>query len=195
MKNLFMNLGLVAFVLAALAVLGAERLEMPALMNAGVALVGAVAGLIGLEAIVMRRIAFGTRSSTRTYTGLAAIAQGLMFELLAAFFIGMALLSQFGGGRDFYLGLVRRPGWVLIVIGGALLLGALTAGLGPEEGKRGGRFAKTLDLLFARLLPGVILLLLGAAALGLGALEIVAPAVFDALGGGFIESLYQGTGE
>ena len=40
------------------------------------------------------------------------------------------------------------------------------------------------------MLPGVILLMLGLSALGLGLLEIVAPTLFDGLGGGFLEVLY-----
>jgi hypothetical protein len=47
-----------------------------------------------------------------------------------------------------------------------------------------------LNLLFSRLLPGIILVILGLGAMGLGLFEMAAPNAFDAMGGGFLEMLY-----
>jgi hypothetical protein len=39
-------------------------------------------------------------------------------------------------------------------------------------------------------LPGVILVVIGFGAVALGMIDLTAPAVFDKLGGGFLEMLY-----
>jgi len=47
-----------------------------------------------------------------------------------------------------------------------------------------------LNLLTSRLLPGVILVVIGLAFTALGLLDLTLPAVFDKMGGGFLEVLY-----
>jgi len=49
-----------------------------------------------------------------------------------------------------------------------------------------------LDFFVGRLLPGLILIVIGIGATGLGLFEFIAPAQFDALGGGFLEVLFWG---
>ena len=49
-----------------------------------------------------------------------------------------------------------------------------------------------LDFFASRMLPGTILIMIGLGALGLGLFEFVAPAQFDALGGGYLEVLFGG---
>jgi hypothetical protein len=61
---------------------------------------------------------------------------------------------------------------------------------GYREINEGFGFMVTMNLVISRVLPGVILLVLGLGAIGLGLLEMVAPTVFDNLGGGFLEELY-----
>ena len=63
---------------------------------------------------------------------------------------------------------------------------------GSVEQKEGTRWVVMLDFFVGRLLPGAILIVIGLGALGLGLFEFVAPAQFDALGGGFLEVLFGG---
>jgi len=76
------------------------------------------------------------------------------------------------------------------VIGAMLLLQSLVMFLGYREINEGSGGMATINLIFSRMLPGVILLVLGLGAMGLGFLDMVAPALFDKMGGGFLETLY-----
>ena len=98
----------------------------------------------------------------------------------------------FNNGREVFLQFVRRPGMPLVAIGTLLLLQSLVMFLGYRELNEGSGFMVTMNLVISRMLPGVILLVLGLGAIGLGLFEIIAPTVFDNLGGGFLEMLYEG---
>jgi hypothetical protein len=184
-------------VLGVLLVLGGDRLSMPILLYGGMACFGLTAMTIGWEAIITRQIRLGTRrkGTRETYIGFPAILQGIQFNLLGIFLIGLAAFSfvnERGNiGRELFLQFVRRPGIPLVVIGLLMLIQSLVMFLGYQELKQGPGWMTTINLLLSRMLPGVILLGLGLGALGLGVLEIIAPAVFDSMGGGFLEKLYQ----
>lgn len=62
--------------------------------------------------------------------------------------------------------------------------------VGSHELSQGPRWIVILNLLVSRLLPGGILVVLGVGAIGLGLFEIIAPARFDEMGGGFLEVIY-----
>jgi hypothetical protein len=192
MKNIFMPIGVVLFVLGILAILGADKLGINSLSQAALGLFGLAAACVGLDALITRRIAFRQRNMSETYTGVAAVAYGMLFLFLAAFLLGLALLVQAESGRDFFLAVARRPGGFLVTLGGMLSLGAVIAFSGSVEGKQGTRFDQILNLIFSRALPAVILISLGLAAFGLGIFETLAPAAFDNLGGGFIETFFTG---
>lgn len=181
-------LGLTGILLA----LGGDRFSMPILTYGGVALMGMASMAIGLEAILTRRIVVGSRSARSTYTGIAAIAQGIQFNVLGWFLLGVAVFAYLGvdDGRSIFLRFVRRPGLPILVFGLFCLLQAVIGISGSREDREGERWIVLLSLFVSRLLPGTILVLIGLGAVGLGLFEILAPNAFDEMGGGFLEMLY-----
>jgi hypothetical protein len=182
-------LGLIAILL----VLGGDKLSMPLLGNAGIACFGLTAMAIGWEAILTRYIKFGSRrrGTRETYTGLPAILHGIQFNLIGLFLIVIAVTVYFNfNGRAVFLQMVRRPGLPLIVFGALLLIQAVITLTGSRELRQGADWIVILNLLVSRLLPGIILVVLGLGALWLGVFEIMAPDTFDEMGGGFLEVLY-----
>ena len=181
------GLAVVAFLLAFLG----DKLSSPALLYAGIAMFGVAAIVVGMEAMITQRIVLSrNRNYSETYLGFAAYAQGVQFSIIGIFFIVAALAAYLDNGRDLFLHFVRRPWSVLVVFGVFCLMQAIIAIGGSVEQKQGSRFAVMLDLFVGRLLPGVILIVIGLGALGLGLFEFVAPAQFDALGGGLLEVMF-----
>jgi len=149
--------------------------------------------VVGMEATITRRIVISrNRYYSDTYLGLAAYAQGVQFSLIGIFLIGTSLAAYLDNGRDIFLHLVQRPWSVLVVFGVFCLMQAIISISGSVEQKQGTRWVVMLDFFVGRLLPGTILIVIGLGALGLGLFEFVAPAQFDALGGGFLEVLFGG---
>lgn len=194
---MFRTVQIIFAVLGVLFVLGGDKLAMPMLMYGGIACFGLFAMTIGWEAIIMREIVVGSRrrGTRQTYTGVPAVLQGIQFNLIGFFLIGISVFVYLGNGnnngREIFLHFIRRPGMPLVAIGLLLLLQSLVMFLGYRELNEGSGFMMTMNLIVSRMLPGVILLALGLGAMGLGLLEIVAPTVFDNLGGGFLEELYK----
>lgn len=183
------GLAAIAFLLA----FAGDRLSIPILFYAGISLFGVSAIVVGMEAMITRRIVLSRqRNYNETYLGLAAYAQGVQFSLIGLFFIGTSLMAYLENGRDIFLHLVRRPWSVLVVFGVYCVMQAIIAIGGSVEQKQGTRWVVMLDFFVGRLLPGIILLVIGFGALGLGLFEFVAPAQFDTLGGGFLEVLFGG---
>jgi len=181
------GLAVIAFLLALLG----DKLSSPALLYAGIAMFGVDAIVVGMEAMLTQRIVLSrNRNYSETYLGFAAYAQGVQFSIIGIFFIIAALAAYLDNGRDLFLHFVRRPWSVLVVFGVFCLMQAVIAIGGSAEQKQGSRFAVTLDLIVGRLLPGIILIVIGLGALGLGLFEFVAPAQFDALGGGLLEVMF-----
>ena len=178
------------FVIGFLFAFAGDKLSMPALMYGGISLFGVAAFLIGMEAAIMQRIVLGRRRYNETYVGFAAYAQGMQFMMIGIFFIGASFLAYFDTGRDIFLQYVRRPWPVLVVVGFYCLMQAVIAFGGYEEAKQGTRWIVVLNLITSRLLPGVILVVIGLGLLALGLLDLTAPVLFDKLGGGFLEALY-----
>lgn len=179
-------------VLGILLAFGGDRLSMPILLYAGAACFGLASIAIGWEAIITRQFRWGRRrSGTReTYTGLAAVLHGVQFNLIGLFLIGVSLSTYINNGREIFLQFVRRPGAPLLLFGVLCLMQAVISLTGSHEQKQGSRWMGTMNLFAARLLSGIILIVIGAGAAWLGVFEIVAPQAFDELGGGFLEVLY-----
>ena len=171
---------------------GGDRFSMPIFTNLGIACFGLASIAIGWEAILTRHIKLGSRrrGTRETYTGPAAVLQGIQFNLLGLSLIGLGLFFDFSAGREVFLQFVRRPGIPLAVIGLLMLLQSIIMFLGYRELNEGPGWLVMMNRVLSRMLPGVILLLLGFGALGLGLLEFIAPNVFDEMGGGFLETLY-----
>ena len=184
---------IVQVVFFALGMLGAylgDKYSISILTYGGISLFGMTAILIGMEAAITRRIVLGRRRYDETYVGFAAYAQGMQFMIIGAFFIGVSFLAYFDTGRDIFLQLIRRPWSILLVLGFYCLMQSVIAFSGYEEAKQGERWVVILNLLTSRILPGVILVVIGLGIMALGLLDLTAPAVFDKLGGGFLEVVY-----
>ena len=173
-----------------LAVAG-DKLSIPSLLYAGISTLGLAAIVVGMEAMITRHVVvYRSRRYSETYLGLAAYAQGVQFSFIGIFLIGSSMAAYLDNGRDIFLHLVQRPWSVLVVFGVYCLMQSVIAIAGSVEQKQGTRWVVALDFLVGRLLPGIILIVIGFSALGLGLFEFVAPAQFDALGGGFLEVLW-----
>ena len=172
--------------------LGGEKLAIPFLSDAGIACLGFTSIAIGWEAIVKRRIVIGWRrhGSRETFTGVAAMLQGVEFNLLGLFLIGVAImLYKEVNAHELGAQMARHPGLLLIAFGTLCLIHSVIIFIGPLGSRDGSGWILMISWL-ARFLPGIILVVLGLAMTGLGLFEIVAPDAFDKLGGGFLEALY-----
>ena len=168
------------------------QFSIPVLLHAGIGCFGLAMMVIGWQAILTRHmIRRGRRRGPRqTYTGVAAIFQGIQFNFVGLFLIGMAFMMYFNNSQEIGLQIARRPGLPLVVLGGICLMQAMITFSGPEEYKRGSEGLVVMNLLIARLLPGLILVILGVGFSLLGLFEAVAPERFDELGGRLLESVY-----
>ena len=180
-------------ILGILLVLGGDKFSIPLLGNAGMACFGFVSILIGWQAIVTQRIVLGRRRHglRQTYTGVTAILQGVEFNLFGLFLIVVAILIQMNAnvhavGEQ----MARHPGIPLIVFGMICLVQSVITLIGSKDTGQNSRWVEIFSLLLARLLPGIVLVVLGLGAVGLGVFEIVAPNAFDQIGGRFLEVLY-----
>lgn len=181
------GLATIAFMLAFVG----DKFSIPALLYFGISLFGVAAIVVGLQAMITRQIVFHRqRNYGETFLGLAIYAQGVQFSLIGIFFIFTSLAAYLDQGRDIFLHLVTRPWPVLTVFGVYCLMQAIIVIAGSIEQRQGARWIMMLDLIVGRILPGGILFVIGLGACGLGLVEFVAPAYFDALGGGLLEVLF-----
>jgi hypothetical protein len=188
-RKLQIGLILLAFLLLFIG----DKLSIPLLFYTGLAGFGMVSMAIGWEAIMTRQVVVGRRRSGNrgTYTGLAAIFQGIQFNVFGLFLMAVAIMTYMRANtREMFLQMVRRPGMIMIVLGILILMQAVITMTGPLEQQGRSRKDVIFTLLLSRLLPGVALLFVGFAMAGLGMFEIIAPSVFDSMGGGFLETLY-----
>ena len=174
-------------------VFAGHQFSIPFLMNAGITCLGLTSMAIGWEAIFTQHIVIGRRrhGSRQTYTGLAAICQGIQFNVIGLFLIAAAfLLNQNMDARELGIQWARHPGLPLIAIGTICLIQSVISLIGPLDTREHSAAIELIGWI-SRLLPGVILVLLGVGMIGLGLFEIVAPQAFDQMGGAFLESLYS----
>lgn len=185
----------IEIILIALALLFAfigYQFSIPILLHAGVGCFGLAMIVIGWQAIFTRHMVLrGRRRGPRqTYTGVPAIFQGIQFNFIGLFLIGMAFMMYFNNSQEITLQIARRPGLPLVVLGGICLMQAMITFSGPEEYKQGSQGLVVVNLLIARLLPGLILVIVGVGLSLVGLFEIVSPERFDELGGQFLEEVY-----
>ena len=179
-------------VLSLLLVFVGDKLSIPFVSDSGIACLGLTSIVIGWEAIVTRRIVLGRRrhGSRETYTGIAAIFQGVEFNLFGLFLIAIAILLYTNmSTRELGVQIARHPGLPLIVFGMLCLIQSVITFIGPLGSRDGSGLVLMISWL-ARFLPGIILVVLGIAMIGLGLFEIVAPQAFDQIGGRLLETLY-----
>ena len=176
-----------------LCIIGGDRLPSPTLLQVGLGLIGF--GLIasGGEAMVTRRFVlqrwgFGNPA----YRGLGAVFNGIVFVWIGLALIAVALVLFTGEEQALVRATIRRPGFALLNLSFLALAASgteLANAIDARRGSAAGWFLRALSAL-PQSIPGLVLLLLALALLALGLLEIVSPATFDALGGGFLEVLF-----
>lgn len=169
-----------------------HQFSLPFFMNAGIACLGLTSMAIGWEAIFTQHIVIGRRrhGNRQTYTGLAAVCQGIEFNVIGVVLIVVAfMLYQNVNARELGVLWAQHPGLPLIAMGTLCLVQSVITLIGPLD-TREHSFGIELLGWISRLLPGFILVVLGLGMIGLGLFEIVAPQAFDQMGGGFLESLY-----
>jgi hypothetical protein len=180
-------------VISLLLVFIGEKLSIPFLTYFGIGFLGLTSAAIGWEAIFTRQIVIGRRrhGNRQTYTGISAILQGIQFQLLGLFLIVISfMLYTKVDGRELAMQMARHPGLPLILFGMLCLMQSVITLIGSHELQAGPRWVVIMNLFISRLLPGIILVLIGVGMTGLGLFEILAPETFDQMGGGFLEVLY-----
>ncbi len=167
-------------------VLGVDR-DLPLVADAGVLLLAAAGVAGGGATAALRRVVVVSPATYRlvllTFTGPAAVFAGAAFVVLglAAGAAGLLHLSGTSAAGLKSL-LASRPGLALAPAGLALLSHGLAFLVGFPEGRDAARGAAWNALLsIPARLGGAVLVLLGAAALGIGAWELAAPDAFDGL--------------
>lgn len=191
--NPWLIVELAVFAGGVLVALAGQRLDDASLTYLGIALCGGAGVVIGLEAIIKRRVVLPSRYyryGSETYLGIAAFAQGIQLILIGGFLIDMAMHAYRDTARAAFLAMVRHPGGALLTFGVLCLSAAVIAIVGYAEQTQAPRFVVALQAIASRLLPGALLIALALAAFGLGVLELAAPETFDQLGGGFLEVLF-----
>jgi hypothetical protein len=177
----------VAFPAAGLiALLAGVGQELPLLADAGLIFLGAAGIAAGGVTATLRRVVVAwpaPRLVIRTFTGPGAAFSGSAVVILglAAVLAGLAHLVGTSPAAMKAL-VVSRPGVALAPAGAALLSNGLAFLIGFPEG-RDPNLGPTWNALLSipARLGGLILLLLGGAALALGAWELLAPEAFDRL--------------
>ena len=186
------TLQIVFVALTVLLVLGGKQLDSPILFDAGVACLGLAAITIGWQAIITRRLVIRRRRKwpRESYAGTPAIFQGIQFNFIGLFLIGIAFLMYFDNDQGIFLQMVRRPGVPLIFFGGLCVSQAMIFLWGSQEAKQDSGEFTILVSLIARLFPGLIWLALGVGLIVLGLFDILVPVRFDEMGGRLLEALY-----
>lgn len=177
--NNWTKLEVFLFVGSGLAVLAGNQFGIPMLISIGIGVIGFDVALFGLQAIVTRKMNWGVpRQYTETYQGIAAMSLGLIMVIAGLGIGAMAIAQALDREESFIELLFSRPGFVLLLIGGVMLLRGLAGVIGALEWNESALAG--FGAIFQRL-GGLLLASLGSAFLLLGALDVIAPAVFQQL--------------
>jgi hypothetical protein len=166
------------------------------LLNLGGILFSISGIMIGIEAIVKRKIILRSpyhRRLSETYLGVTAVAQALIIIITGLFLIGLLVPNYLNSGRSLFLYFVQHPGVLFLLFSLICFLTAVIVIVGSMEDKLGYKFEIILNLLASRFLSGAILVILGIIFLCLGLLELINPEYFDSIGGGYLEILFLGS--
>ncbi|HJQ63637.1 MAG TPA: hypothetical protein VJ834_12295 [Burkholderiales bacterium] len=162
-------------IIGAIGMIAARFFYLPKGFHLGLFMVGAGFALGGLESLFTRRMSF--RFATHAgegYDGAPAAIWGLMALAIGSALIASAYLMEEGLWRTTVNGLMRRPG-PLIAAGGLLGIGA-GALLMFNRGRRG--IWRTILLRIPKALLGLLLIVGGLTAIGLGIVEWFDPQAY-----------------
>jgi hypothetical protein len=166
-----------AIVAGAVGIAAGRVFDVPKGLYFGVFLIGAGFTAGGLESLITRRMSlrfFGETSED--YAGAPAIIWGLMALLIGIAFIDAAYLMQSGGWRSTIAQLARHPGPAFLAIG--LLIAGAGALLIVQSGERYSVW-RTVFVRYPRMLIGLVIVLIGLCAAGIGTWEWTSPRPFD----------------
>lgn len=142
----------------------------------GIFLIGAGIALGGLESLFYRQPAFFQSAASReTYMGMPAILWGIVLLIIGGSVIASAYLLQDGIWHSTYSALLRRPG-PLLGAGGVIAACIGYIFMINPRGRRGAWW--TLLVRIPKVIVGLILLLGGLAAIGLGVWEWFEPQAY-----------------
>jgi hypothetical protein len=192
MWRTFQILQTILIALGLLLAFGSNQFSIPILLYAGVGCFGLAMIMMGWQAILTQHMVLHRRRGRyrQTYTGAPAIFQGVQFNFLGLFLIGIAFMMYFNNGQEIFLQIVRRPGLFLVLLGGLSLLQSILMFWGSQGPGQESRGIMILVFVFSRLYPGLIWLVMGLVLSALGLIDALAPARFDEMGGRFLEELY-----
>ena len=166
-----------AIVVGIIAMAAAKLFAIPKGFHLGLFLVGAGIALGGLESLATRRMSFRTASDAgANYAGAPAVIWGLMALLVGAAVIASAYLMDAGLWRSTVSYLTRRPGPVMAGLG-LVVAGAGALLMFDRSGRRG--LWRTLLVRVPKTIVGLVLVVVGLAAVGLGVWEWLNPKAFD----------------
>ena len=162
-----------------LAALG-NYIKQSLLISVGLGIVALGFTLVGVEAVVTRKMKWGiTMYTHENYQGLAAIALGQII-ILAGLGFGVLDYIQATHQEESFFGLLfSRPWPILLLVGGILFLRGLAGVIGSPDWNRSGT-TRVLNGILERLAM-LILLLAGLVLIASGALNLLMPALFDRL--------------
>lgn len=167
-----------AIVVGAIGMVAAKFYYLPKGVHLGLFLIGVGFALGGLESLVTRRMSF--RFSTRggeAYAGAPAVIWGLIALLIGAAVIASAYLMEQGLWRSAVDYLARRPGPAIIAFG-FLFIGVGTLLM---FNRRSHGIVWMLIVRVPKTLLGVVLIVAGLLAIGVGLWELFHPRAFSRL--------------
>lgn len=172
-----------------LSVWAGHKLSRPSLYGLGIALLAGMMIAMGIAAVRTREHQTARMSVNLphggpfTFRGTAAVLKGAVFIVLGVAGLAAALTWTLGMEQAALHYLARRPGLALLGAG-ALLAGWGSARvLGAVEWRASpGEFLRTLPERYS----GVLMILLGVGAAGIGLWEILDPSAFDRLVSGIL---------
>lgn len=185
-KRRILLLYIIGPVLSFAALLGGFELDRPRLAAVGVVGFGVTGALVGVLAMVERRLMFivrARRGETHRYVlyeGFAAVPLGLAYAVAGAAAIAAAAQFLLGASlQEMRDAVLARPGYALVPIGAFLAAHGLgfVIGFASRAGTNGPRVFNALMRLPVRL-AGLILLVWGAGALAIGLLDLMNPESF-----------------
>jgi hypothetical protein len=163
----------------AIAALG-KYTNQPLIISIGIGVVALAFVLVGLEAVITRKMKWGiTMYTHENYRGIAAVALGLII-IMAGFGFGVLDYAQATHQGESLFGLLfSRPGPILLIVGGVFFLRGLAGVIGSPDWNK-SMTTRILNGIVERLAM-LVFLLLGLVILLAGAMNLFMPAMFSQL--------------
>jgi hypothetical protein len=165
-----------AIAVGAIGMAAARWFYLPKGFHLGLFLVGAGIALGGLESLITRRMSFRfSAHGAERYAGAPAVIWGFMAFVIGFCVIAAAYLMEEGMWRATLNHFARRPGPVIAL--GGLLVACAGILLMFNRGRRS--VAWTVLVRAPKMLFGFLLVVIGAAAIGLGLWEVIEPPTYQ----------------